>query len=126
MKLIDDSGLRSILSVYKVCDPPDDLVGRTKLLMCNEIVLSAEAPACQYRWAMALTGLAFVLILNLFYILTVGTVLRMTLSTEFAGILEHMTVAFSVAEGCLLAVTIMVFYFKQMQKSLVRHDARYI
>jgi hypothetical protein len=46
----------------------------------------------------------------------------MILSPQFTGILEHMTIAFSLAEGCLLAVTIMVFYFKQVQNSFVKDD----
>lgn len=120
MKLLDESQLRSILQAYRVCDPPEALVSRTKHRMREEMALQAAAPARQYGWAIALIGLALVLSLNLFYILTVGTILGMVLSHEFAGILKNLTVAFSMAEGCLLAGVIMLFYFKQVQNSLVR------
>ncbi|MDP2981731.1 MAG: hypothetical protein Q8O92_00190 [Candidatus Latescibacter sp.] len=125
MKLLVESELRSILQAYRVCDPPEALVSKTKHRMREEMALQTIAPACQYGWAMALIGLALVLSLNLFYILTVGTILRMVLSPQFAGILKNLTVAFSMAEGCLLAGAIMLFYFKQVQNSLVRTHVRY-
>ena len=125
MKLLDESELRSILQAYRVCDPPEALVSRTKHLMFEEMALQAAAPARQYGWAMALIGLALVLSLNLFYVLTVGTILGLVLSPQFAGILKNLTVAFSLAGGCFLAGTIMLFYFKQVQNSLVGTHARY-
>jgi hypothetical protein len=124
MKLLDESELRSILRAYRVCDPPEDLIRRTKLRMREEMAIqAAAAPARQQKWAMALIGLAFVLSLNLFYILTVGTVIGL-LSPQFAGILKNLTIAFSMAEGCILAWVILVFYFKQVQNSLVRTPVR--
>ena len=125
MKLFNESEFRSILQAYRVCDPPEALVRRTKHLMFEEMALHVSAPARQYGWAMALIGLALVLSLNLFYILTVGTILGMVLSPQFAGILKNLTVAFSMAEGCLLAGAIMLFYFKQLQNSFVRAHVRY-
>ncbi len=125
MKKFDEDELRSLLLLYRVCDPPEAMVMRTKHLMRDEMDRLAFAPARQYGWMMVLIGMAVVLSLNLFYILTVGTILRMTLSPAFAGILKHLMVAFSLAEGCLLAGTIMLFYFKQVQNSLVRTPVRY-
>ena len=125
MKLLDESEIRSILQAYRVCDPPEALVMRTKHLMSEEMARQSVAPARQYGWAMVLIGMAIILSLNLFYILTVGTILRMALSPAFAGILKNMMVAFSLAEGCLLAGTIMLFYFKQLQNSFVRTHVRY-
>jgi hypothetical protein len=125
MKEFDENELRSLLLLYRVCDPPEALVMRTKVFMREEMARMAVSPAKQYGWMMLLVGMSIVLSLNLFYILTVGTVLHMFLAPQFMGILKQVMIAFTLAEGCILAVTIMLFYFKQVQYSLVRTHVRY-
>jgi hypothetical protein len=116
MKLSDESELRDLLAAYEVCEPPVPLVERTMHLMREELALcTAAVPAWQQRWLLALFAPAVLLALSLFYMLSIGTILRMVIPPQFTVYLVHSLYAFTAAEVCLIAGTIMVLFLRQLQ-----------
>ncbi|MHB9031393.1 MAG: hypothetical protein ACYC9O_21700 [Candidatus Latescibacterota bacterium] len=116
MKLFDESELRTLLAAYEVCEPGIPLVERTKQLMREELALcTAAVPAWQQRWLLVILASAVLLALSLFYMLSVGTILRMVIPPQYTVFLVHSLYAFTAAEVCLIAGTIMVLFLRQVQ-----------
>jgi hypothetical protein len=121
MDAFDERELRSFLSAWEVCEPGETLLERTKYLMRVELAQQARtAPVISHPWLLAIIGLALLLTINLFYMLTLGSILRLALPPMFTTYLSHSLVAFSAAEVCLIAGTILVFFFKYVQLSGIR------
>lgn len=118
MEVFDEHELRSFFSVYQVCAPGDELVERTKRLMREELAFRPQAAADRNHWFIAVIGLTVFLTVNLFYMLTVGSILRLALPSVFATFLSHSLVAFSVAELSIIAGSVILFLFKQFQVSV--------
>lgn len=118
MDTLDEKELRSFLLAWEVCDPGEALVDRTVHLMREELVAQTRtAPSMQQPWLLGIIGLALLLTVNLFYMLTLGSILRLALPPMFTTYLSQSLVAFSVAECCLIAGAIMVFFFKSLRFS---------
>lgn len=121
MNLFDDQELRLLLAAYEVCDPPLPLVESTKRLMREELTAGAvTVPAWQQRWVLAVFGSAVLLALSVFYMLSVGTILRMIIPPQFTVYLQHSLYAFTAAEVCLIAGVLMVLFLRQVQPARVR------
>lgn len=119
MDSLDEKELRSLLSAWEVPAPGEALLERTRSLMRVEMAKQARtAPAIrQHPWFLAVIGLALLLTVNLFYMLTMGSILRLTLPPVFATYLSHSLVAFSAAEFSLIVGMLMVFFLKHVQLS---------
>jgi hypothetical protein len=116
MKLFEESELRALLGAYEVCEPGIPLVERTKQLMREELARCvAVVPAWQQRWLLIIFSSAVLLALSLFYMLSVGTILRLVIPPQFTVYLIHSLYAFTAAEVCLIAGTIMVLFLRQVQ-----------
>lgn len=113
MKSFDDNDLREFLLNYDVCEPSLELVALTKQLMHEELLQPAAIPVKLEKWVLLLVGLSVVMSLCLFYIFTIVTILRFTLSSYMQVFLYHTLYAFTAAGGSLIAGLIMVLYFKQ-------------
>lgn len=132
MDTFNEKELRLFLSGWEVCEPSDALMERTMYLMHEELAKQTlAAPVPLHPGFLAIIGLALLLTVNLFYMLTLGSILRLTLPPMFTSFLSHSLVAFSAAEICLIAGAIMVFFFKYVQFSGARpgegrfvHDLR--
>jgi hypothetical protein len=121
MNTFDEKEIQSFLSAWEVCEPSETLTERTMYLMREQLANQAmAAPAPLHPGFLAVIGLALLLTVNLFYMLTLGSILRLTLPPMFTTFLSHSLVAFSAAEICLIAGAIMVFFFKYVQFSGAR------
>jgi len=109
MKQWDENELRALLSAYDVPEPCPDLVERTKRIMRVELAyMAAPAPARLAGWPMALFGLAVFLTLGMFYALTVGSILKMFVSPEWAHILTRSLFLFPAIGIFLISGALMV------------------
>jgi hypothetical protein len=116
MEIFDENELRSLLNAWEI-DPPDDsLVFDTKSLMYEEMA-KRTVPVLNHSWFTVVLGMVLLLTVNLFYMLTLGSILSRTLPPMFTSFLSHSLVAFSVAECSLIAGILMVFFFKHVQFS---------
>ena len=121
MKSFDDTELREMLLSYEVTNPSPELVARSKHLMREEILRLATEPSRLDKWVIMIVGLAFLMSLCLFYMLTVGTVLHFMLPPYLLEFLPHILYAFTAAGGSLIAGALMVLYFKQFHTYQARH-----
>ena len=113
-KPFDDRELREMLSCYEVSGPSSELVESTKRLMHKELLHPATEPLVQEKWIFMLVGFAVALSLCLFYIFTVGTILRYVLPSYLLDFLRHTLYALTAAGSSLLACALMMFFFKQL------------
>ncbi len=111
MKLLDETELRALLEAYESPEPSASLVERTKRLMREESALcTVSVTARQQQWAFILIASAALLTLNFFYMLSVGTVLRMLIPPRFAVYVSHSIFAFTAAQACLyLGMSVTIF-----------------
>ncbi len=118
MKYFDEQELRTLLAAYEICEPPAALVQQTVILMRKELARSVVlVPDRQRQWVMAVLGSAVILALSFFYMLSVGTVLRMVVPPQFAVYLSHSLYAFTAAELCLITGTLMVLCLRNVKRS---------
>lgn len=115
MEHYDEDELRAFLLLYKVKAPGSEIVNRTKYLMREEMVKSASALTWQGRWLFMLVSVSLVMSMCIFYVLTVGTILRLTLPPYLFEILLHSLIAFTAVGACFLTGLLMVFFFKQFE-----------
>ena len=113
MKPFDDRELRELLSCYEVNEPSSELLENTKRLMHEEMLHPATEPLIHEKWIFALVGLAVVLSLCLFYIFTIGTILRYVLPSYLLDFFRHTLYALTAAGGSILICALMMFFFKQ-------------
>ena len=113
MKLFNDRELREFLTNYEVSRPAPELVARTKRLMHDEIFKAAVAPVKQVNWIFLFVGLAVAMSLCLFYMFTVGTVLRFVLPSYLLDFLRHTLYALTAAGSSLLGCALMILCLKQ-------------
>ena len=113
MKQYDDNELRELLLNYEVCEPSPELVTKTKSLMREEMVKLSTAPSRQAEWVLMLVGLSIMMSLCIFYMFTVGTILKFTLPSYLTEFLRHSLFAFTAAGGSILAGLLMLFFLKQ-------------
>lgn len=113
MKPFDDAELRDLFAAYTVPEPSPALVNVTRRRMHTELYWLAEAPAPAANWVILLVGLSVAMCLCLFYMLTVGTVLRFVLPAYFMTVVKHSIYAFTAAGGSLVAFGCILLYFKQ-------------
>ena len=115
MNTFDENELRSLLITWKVSPPGAALLERTRQLMCAELAVRARpmrAPA--HPLLLAIIGLGLLLTVNLFYMLTLYSILRLALPLMFTTYLSYSLVVFSAAEVCIIVVAVMVFVFKNL------------
>ncbi|MFC1693991.1 hypothetical protein ACFL1R_10845 [Candidatus Latescibacterota bacterium] len=120
MKPPDDKELRKLMIYFEVDDPSPILVNRVKRLMREELLQLSAEPARPDKWVILVVGLAVAMTLCLFYMLTVGTVLRFVLPPNLLRVLGHTLYAFTGAGGSLVVGAFMLFYFKYMQSRQVK------
>ena len=113
MKQYDDNELRELLLNYEVCEPSPELVTKTKSLMREEMAKLSTAPSRQAEWVLMLVGLSIMMSLCIFYMFTVGTILKFTLPSYLTEFLRHSLFAFTAAGGSILAGLLMLFFLKQ-------------
>lgn len=119
MDKLSDEQLRELLQGYEVGAPPASLLARTKDLMRREMA-AAEAVAENRRLAwkgnagLVLTVLVLALLIgfNLFYVATVGTLLKMFLPSSAGFFLNQSMLGISVACTATVMVMVIVVFFK--------------
>ncbi len=114
MKPFDDRELRELLLCYEVNESVPELTARTKYLMQEELLHPAPVQLKQEKWVFLLVGLAIAMSLCLFYMFTVGTILRFVLPSYLQDFLRHTLYALTAAGGSLLAGALMMLFFKQL------------
>ena len=119
MKQFNEEELKALLSTYKVGTPRPELVLETKNLMRGEMVHIVQAAPAKSRAVYVLLGMALLLSLNLFYMVTVGTIMRFTLPPIVMEYFRHALYAFICAGVSLMACSLMVVYFKYIYRPLV-------
>jgi len=116
MKHTDDSDIRSFLSCYEVSGPNPMLVDRTKRQMRVEALRAAAVPASatQEKGVFILVGLTLAMSLCLFYMLTVGTILRFVLPVYLLDYLRQSLLGLTAAGCILLGCALMMLVFKHL------------
>ena len=114
MKPYDDTELRELLLCYNVSGPSPDLTARTTRLMHEEVLKTAVEPVKQEKWVFLLVGLTVAMSLCLFYMFTVGTILRIVFPPMLQDFLRHTMYALTAAGGSLLACALMMLICKQL------------
>lgn len=99
----DESELRELLKCYTVPEPPETLVRRTKQRMYREQAVLAAVPAAGGQWIFALTGLALMMTLCLFYMLMVETVLQFFVPASVVFYLQKSLMVLTAAGGTFIA-----------------------
>jgi len=121
MYIWNEEKMRALFRAYEVCEPGDLLVERTKRLMRAELACqTAPVPVRLHGWMGALLGIALLLALNLFYALTVGTLLRFTLPPEWMHILTRSMFICAAAGICMIAGTLLIVVFTQLRPAYAR------
>ena len=108
----DESELRELLTCYTVPVPPETLVRRTKVRMYREQATLAAAPAAGGQWIFALTGLALMMALCLFYTLMVETVLQFFVPAGVAFYLQKSLMVLTAAGGTFIAAIFVLMAMK--------------
>ena len=116
MERISDEQLRKLLGQFTVSDPRTELVAETKRLMRREMALQA-APARkgQVQMILAMTALVLLVCFNLFYVATVGTLLKFFLPSSFEVYLNHSMLGISAAAVAMVAGMVIMVFFKAFQ-----------
>ncbi len=116
MERLSDEQLRKMLGQFTVSDPRAELVAGTKKLMRQEMAFQA-APARKGQAGMVLVmaALSLLVCFNLFYVATVGTLLKLLLPSSFEVYLNHSMLGVSVAAAAMVCGMVMVVFFKAFQ-----------
>ena len=117
MKYYDEDEIRTFLLLYKVNRPGEELVNRTKRLMREEMAEASLSLTWQGGWLFVLLGISLIMSMCIFYMLTVGTILTLTLPSYMFEFLLHSIFAFTAVGACFLTGLFMVFFFKQFEFS---------
>lgn len=117
MEQFDDSDIREFLFFYDVPGPAPDLVERTKHLMYQELLQEETVPVIQDRGVFVVVALSIAMTLCMFYMLTVGTILRYVLPGDLAVFFRHTFYMLSASGGCILACSLMMLIFKHISGS---------
>lgn len=131
MDRLNDEQLKKLLGSYEVGAPPSSLLARTKDLMRREMA-AAEAAAEKRRFAwkgnagLVLTVLVLAILtgFNLFYVATVGTLLKIFLPSAADIYLNQSMLGISVASAALVCGMVLVVFFKLLQSGRVPALAR--
>ena len=120
MEYYNENELRDFLLRYKVNTPGLELVNRTKRLMRKEMTKTSPALTWQGGWLYLLVSVSLIMSMCIFYTLTVGTILSLTLPSYMLEFLRHSIFAFTAVGGCFLIGIFMVFFFKQFEFSRLK------
>ena len=131
MDRLNEEQLKKLLGSYDVGAPPSSLIARTKDLMHREMA-AAEAVAQKpsFAWkgnaGLVLTVLVLAILtgFNLFYVATVGTLLKILLPSSAGFYLDQSMLGISVASAALVAGMVIVVFFKVLQSSRIPALAR--
>ncbi|KPK88890.1 hypothetical protein AMJ80_10525 [bacterium SM23_31] len=117
MEQYNENELRAFLQLYKVNAPGAEIVNRTKNLMREEMAKTFSAPTWQGGWLFLLVSVSLIMSMCIFYLLTVGTILRLTLPPYMFVLIRHSILAFTGIGACFLTGLIIVFFFKQFESA---------
>ena len=122
MDRISDEMLKKLMQGYEVAPPGKDLLERTRMMMQRQLAarreeLAAEAQAAApARSSMGLVVSVLVLVVlvccNLFYVATVGTVLRLVLPKAADVYLTQSLIGVSVGGTALVIGMVLTAFFK--------------
>ena len=121
MNSTDDNEIRDFLLLYKIAEPSPELVAHTERLMREEMVNRSLASDSQAKWVLILVGFSIMMCLGIFYIFTVGAILKYVLPAYMVTFLHYSLYAFPAAGASLLTGLLMVFFFKQFTAQPSRH-----
>ena len=115
MEYYDEDELRAFLLLYKVKAPSQEIVNKTRYLMREEMAKTSSAQTWQGAWLSMLVSVSIIMSMGIFYLLTVGTILRLTLPPYMFVLLRHSMFAFTAVGACFLIGLFIVFFFKQFE-----------
>jgi len=116
MERISDEQLRKLLGHFTVSGPRTELVAETKRLMLQEMALQiAPARKGQAGMVLAVIALALLICFNLFYVATVGTLLRLLLPSSYEVFLNHSLLGISAAAVAMVCGMVIMVFFKTFQ-----------
>ncbi len=119
MENLNNDRIRNFLHSWEVPDPSPALVARSRNSMHEEMIRLAAVPSRQVQSILVLVGLAIFLSLSLFYMFTVGTILRFLLPQTLLIFVRYSLLTCIAAGGSLVVGTLMVIYFKHFHTSTV-------
>ena len=128
-RIFEDDDIRDFLAAYEVHGPRPELVARVKYLMHEEMSYATAARAETVKAGpvgavMLLSGMSLALVLNLFYMLAVGTVLKLTLPATWTVYVTRSLLWMPSAGVALLAGTLLIITFKLFQDRTDRVPVR--
>lgn len=112
MRAFDEHEMRELLLNWEVPEPGLELTSATVSLIREEMLRPQLAPAPREKGFFMLVALSVAMSLCLFYILTVGTILRFVLPVYLLDILRHTLFALTAAGGSMLVCTLMMLLCK--------------
>ena len=115
MQSINEERLGQFLRSYRVAPPEAKLLAETKRRMRKEMVLHTASESGNAGLLMVLVLLALLVCLNLFYMATLGTILKFTLPGELMVYLRHSFYGLFAAGAALVCGTAMLIFFKIFQ-----------
>ena len=115
MDWISDEQLRALLGHYEVSGPSPALLALTRRRMRGEMLLVAQPVKGQSGMLLTLSALAILVTLNMFYVATVGTLLKLFLPRNLDVYLNQSMLGISVAAAAMLMGMVLVVFFKTMQ-----------
>lgn len=117
MEYYDEDEIRAFLLLYKVNTPREEIVNITKRLMREEMAETSPVLTWQGGWLYVLLSISLAMSMCIFYMLTVGTILTLTLPSYMLEFLRHSIFAFIAVGACFLTGLFMIFFFKQFESS---------
>ena len=117
MEHYDENELRAFLLLYKVNAPSPEIVNRAKNLMREEMAKTPPVLTWQAGWLSMLVSVSIIMSMCIFYILTIGTILSLTLPSYMYVLLRHSIFAFTAVGACFLIGLFMVFFFRQFEST---------
>jgi hypothetical protein len=114
MKTHDDNEIKELLACFSVKGANKELIDRTVQFMHEETVNLVVYPVKQGTWIMVLTGLAVIMSICLFYMLTVGTILIYIVPPYLVNFLRYSLFVFTAVCGFILVGAFVMFYLKHL------------
>lgn len=109
-----DNELKKLLACYTVDKPGYDLVTETKFSVHRELAVAPAVSTARDKWVFVLSGLGLSMALCLFYMITVGAVLRFILPENMVAYVKYSFVVCTTFGGSMFALTMLLAGYREL------------
>ena len=115
-----DNELKKLLAGYIVDGPGHDLIMDTKFAVHREMISATDVSTARDKWVFVLSGLALSMALCLFYMITVGAVLRFILPENLVEYVRYSFIVCTTFGGSMFALTMLLAGYRELAYGAAR------